>query len=65
MWYRETGTQRSRTTTHIAYGAISLTALNCWYSGNGDVDMLQGCVSLVAINSIGGLVSEVESLASL
>jgi hypothetical protein len=61
-----TGTQRSRTRTHIAYGAISSQpALNCWYSSNRDVDMLQGFVSLVVINSIGGLVFEVESLASL
>jgi hypothetical protein len=66
MWYRETGTQRSRTITHIAYGAIpSLPALDCWYSGNRDVDMLQRIFSLVAINGIGRLVFEVESLATL
>jgi hypothetical protein len=66
MWYRETGTQRSGTITHITYGAISsLPPLDCWYSGNRDVDMLQRFVRLVAINSIGGLVFEVEFLADM
>jgi adiponectin receptor len=66
MWYREIGTQRSRTAMHVAFGAIStLPAIRYWHSSDRDVNILQGFFSLVAINSIGGLVFEADFLAPL
>jgi hypothetical protein len=51
---------------HVTFGAMStLPAMGYWYSSDGDVDILQGFFSLVAINSVGGLVYEADFLAPL
>jgi channel protein (hemolysin III family) len=66
MWYRGNGTQRSRTTLHVAFGAIStLPAIEYWHNSDRDGNILQGFISLVAINCIGGLVFEADFLAPL
>jgi predicted membrane channel-forming protein YqfA (hemolysin III family) len=66
MWYHETGTQRSRTTIHVIFGAAcTLPALEYWYSRDPDAVILRGFFSLVAINSIGGWVFEADLLALL
>jgi channel protein (hemolysin III family) len=66
MWYHRTGTQRSRTTIHVIFGAAStLPALEYWHGRGPDAAILRGFFSLVAINSIGGWVFETDLLAPL
>jgi adiponectin receptor len=66
MWYHKTGTQRSRTTMHVIFGATStLPELKYWQSKDPDIAILRGFFSLVTINSLGGWVFEADFLAPL
>jgi channel protein (hemolysin III family) len=66
MCYYEYDSQRCRTVTHIAFGALcTWPALDYWHNKGSDQNILTAFINLVAINSIGGWIFATEVLDPL